>query len=95
VRNARAFLEVRKEFGTFNRYIWRFANDTPIDNKLAAFSEMPVKTALSDVISRDLKKRGFTFIGSTIMYAHMQATGMVNDHLVHCFRYQELKHLLS
>lgn len=91
VTNARAFLEVRKEFGTFDSYIWGFVKGRPIDGKLSAFARMPARTELSDAISLDLKKRGFKFIGSTVVYAHMQATGMVNDHLKSCFRYTELK----
>ena len=87
--NAKAFLQVRKEFGTFNKYIWNFVNGKPIQNKFKTLSELPAKTKLSDQISEDLKKRGFKFVGSTIVYAHMQATGMVNDHVVSCFRYNE------
>jgi len=90
VTNAKAFLEVRKKFGTFNKYIWNFVNDKPIQNKFKSLKEIPARTALSDLISNDLKKRGFKFVGSTIIYAHMQATGMVNDHVVDCFRYKEL-----
>jgi len=91
VNNAKAFIEIRKEFGTFNKYIWSFINNKPVINKFKSLSELPAKTELSDKISEDLKKRGFKFVGSTIIYAHMQATGMVNDHLVSCFRYNELK----
>jgi DNA-3-methyladenine glycosylase I len=91
VRNAKAFIQVRKEFGTFNKYIWSFANDKPIQNKWKCMQELPAKTELSDTISSDLKKRGFNFVGSTIIYAHMQATGMVNDHETKCFRYAEIK----
>jgi DNA-3-methyladenine glycosylase I len=90
VQNARAFLEVQREFGSFDRYIWGFVNSRPIVNEPRTMSDIPARTAVSDVISKDLKKRGFTFIGSTIVYAHMQATGMVNDHVVTCFRYAEL-----
>jgi DNA-3-methyladenine glycosylase I len=90
VNNARRFLEVRKEFGSFARYIWRFVDGKPIRNRILSLAEMPARTPLSDLISKDLKARGFQFVGSTIVYAHMQATGMVNDHLVHCFRYHEL-----
>lgn len=89
VRNAKAFLAVRKEFGTFDKYIWGFVNNKPIINKFKTLKELPARTELSDLISRDLKKRGFNFVGSTIIYAHMQATGMVNDHLVDCFRYNK------
>lgn len=91
INNAKRFLEVRREFGTFDRYIWGFVDGKPIDSKLAAFKDMPAKTPLSDRISADLKARGFKFVGSTVVYSHMQATGMVNDHLVTCFRYRELK----
>ncbi len=92
VRNAQAFIEVRKEFGTFNKYIWGFVDGTPIQNRYKKLSDIPAKTELSDAISKDLKKRGFNFVGSTIVYAHMQATGMVNDHVTGCFRYRELRH---
>jgi DNA-3-methyladenine glycosylase I len=88
VRSARAFLAVQKEFGTFDRYIWQFVGGKPIVNTFATMSEVPPKTATSDAMSKDLKKRGFTFVGSTICYAFMQATGMVNDHMVECFRYK-------
>jgi DNA-3-methyladenine glycosylase I len=90
VRNARAFLAVQGEFGSFDAYIWGFVDGQPIRNARAATSEIPARTPLSDAISKDLKKRGFTFVGSTIMYAHMQATGMVNDHLTTCFRYAQV-----
>ena len=90
VSNAKAFLAVRKEFGTFDRYIWGFVDGEPIKNKFKSIKEVPARTELSDLISKDLKKRGFNFVGSTIVYAHMQATGMVNDHFVDCFRYNEL-----
>lgn len=90
VSNAKAFIAVRKEFGTFDKYIWSFVNGKPIKNKLKSLKEIPARTELSDLISMDLKKRGFKFVGSTIIYAHMQATGMVNDHLTTCFRYKEL-----
>lgn len=93
VRNAKAFLEVRKEFGTFNKYIWKFVDHKPIQNRFKIMKDLPAKTALSDQISKDLKKRGFNFVGSTIVYAHMQATGMVNDHTLDCFRYHEVKKL--
>jgi len=91
VTNAKAFLKVREEFGTFDKYIWSFVNYKPIVNKFKSLKEIPARTELSDLISKDLKKRGFKFVGSTIVYAHMQATGMVNDHTVNCFRYKELK----
>lgn len=91
VRNAKAFLNVQKEFGTFDAFIWSFVDGKPIVNKWRSHSDVPAKTEVSDAISKDLKKRGFNFVGSTIMYAFMQATGMVNDHLTLCFRYKELK----
>lgn len=91
VTNAKAFLEIRKEFGTFNKYIWSFVNGKPIQNKFKSLKEIPASTKLSDLISKDLKKRGLKFVGTTIIYAHMQATGMVNDHVVDCFRYRELE----
>ena len=93
VQNAQAFIEVRKEFGTFDNYIWGFVNGKPIQNTWKSLKEIPAKTALSDLISKDLKKRGFSFVGSTIVYSHMQATGMVNDHVVDCFRHKEVKRL--
>lgn len=91
VSNAKAFIQIRKEFGTFDNYIWSFVNYKPIVNKFKSLSELPARTELSDRISEDLKKRGFKFVGSTVIYAHMQATGMVNDHLISCFRYKQLK----
>ena len=90
ITNAKAFLKVRKEFGTFDKYIWSFVNGKPIQNKFKSLKELPAKTKLSDKISDDLKKRGFKFVGSTIVYAHMQATGMVNDHVASCYRYRDL-----
>ncbi|HBK71161.1 MAG TPA: DNA-3-methyladenine glycosylase I [Flavobacteriaceae bacterium] len=90
ISNAIAFMEVQKEFGSFSKYIWGFTNGKPIKNKLKTLAEAPATTALSDKLSKDLKKRGFKFTGSTVIYAHMQATGMVNDHLVDCFRYDEV-----
>jgi DNA-3-methyladenine glycosylase I len=90
VRNARAFLAVQQEFGSFDRYIWRFVDGRPIINHPRSMKEVPARTPVSDAMSQDLKQRGFSFIGSTICYAHMQATGMVNDHLVRCFRHREL-----
>lgn len=90
ILNAQAFIRVREEFGTFNKYIWKFVDGKPICNKFKSPKELPAKTELSDLISDDLKKRGFKFVGSTIVYAHLQATGMVNDHLVDCFRYKEI-----
>ena len=90
INNARQFLKVQAEFGTFDRYIWQFVGGKPIRNRFRSLSKLPARTLLSDRISRDLKERGFRFVGSTIVYAHMQATGMVNDHLVDCFRYREV-----
>ena len=86
--NAQAFLTAQAEFGTFARYIWQFTGDRPIQGKLTAHSQIPVSTPESDAMSRDLKKRGFKFVGTTICYAYMQATGMVNDHLVSCPRHK-------
>ena len=91
ISNARAFLAVQNEFGSFDKYIWSFVEGKPIVNRLKESSQVPAKTEVSDAISKDLKKRGFNFVGSTIMYAFMQATGMVNDHLVSCFRYKEVR----
>lgn len=88
VKNASAFIKVREEFGAFDKYIWGFVEGKPIKNKFKSLKELPARTELSDLISKDLKKRGFNFVGSTIIYAHMQATGMVNDHLTTCFRYK-------
>lgn len=90
VENAKAFLKVQKEFGSFDKYIWGFVGGKPLDNKVKSMSDVPAKTEISDTISKDLKKRGFNFVGSTIMYAFMQATGMVNDHTRECFRYKEV-----
>jgi DNA-3-methyladenine glycosylase I len=91
VINARAFLEVKKEFGSFDAYIWRFTGGKPIQNSRKAMKQVPASTNVSDAMSKDLKSRGFKFVGSTIMYAHMQATGMVNDHTVNCFRWKQLQ----
>lgn len=88
VNNAQAFLEVQKEFGSFSTYIWGFVDGKPIQNRWQTHEEIPANTALSDKISKDLKKRNFKFVGSTVVYAHMQATGMVNDHVVDCFLHQ-------
>ncbi|HLU51398.1 MAG TPA: DNA-3-methyladenine glycosylase I [Flavobacteriaceae bacterium] len=90
VTNARAFMEIQKEFGSFSNYIWGFVSGKPIQNKPASLKDIPATTPLSDQISKDLKKRGFKFMGSTVVYAHMQATGMVNDHQVDCFRYHKV-----
>jgi DNA-3-methyladenine glycosylase I len=91
VNNATRFLEVQEEFGSFDEYIWEFVGGRPVQNQFRSISEMPARTGLSDVISADLKKRGFKFVGSTIIYAHMQATGMVNDHIVSCYRHEEIQ----
>jgi DNA-3-methyladenine glycosylase I len=91
ISNAIAFIEVQKEFGSFSNYIWSFTNGKPIVNTWKSENEVPPNTALSDTISKDLKKRGFKFVGSTVIYAQMQATGMVNDHTTECFRYNECK----
>jgi DNA-3-methyladenine glycosylase I len=93
VINARAFLEAQKEFGSFDAYIWRFTGGKPIQNSWKAMKQVPASTRESDAMSKDLKSRGFKFVGSTIMYAHMQATGMVNDHTVNCFRWKQLQGL--
>jgi DNA-3-methyladenine glycosylase I len=90
ITNARATLTIREEFGGLDAYFWRFVDGRPIQNAWTELSQVPASTPLSDTISRDLKQRGFKFVGSTIVYAHMQATGMVNDHLVSCFRRREL-----
>lgn len=90
INNAGRFIEIQKEYGSFDKYIWRFVDYKPVINTWKDISEIPAKTGLSDEISGDLKKRGFKFIGSTIIYAHLQAVGIVNDHLVSCFRYQQL-----
>lgn len=90
VGNARAFLKVRQEFGTFDDYIWQFVDGRPVRNAWKSAAEIPVTTPASDSMSKDLKRRGFKFVGSTICYAYMQAVGMVNDHTVDCFRYGQL-----
>jgi len=90
VNNANRFIEIQKKFESFDKYIWDFINYKPIVNSFEKMNEVPAKTPLSDKISADLKKRGFKFIGSTVIYAHMEATGMVNDHLTCCFRYEEI-----
>ena len=95
VTNARAFLQVRKEFGTFNKYIWGFVDNIPLQNAWPSMQELPASTLLAEVISKDLKKRGFSFVGPTIVYSHMQATGMVNDHTTDCFRHKVLKNGLK
>lgn len=90
VSNAQRFLEVQREFGSFDRYIWQFVDGKPIVNERKSMAEVPATTKESDALSKDLKKRGFKFVGSTVIYAHMQACGLVNDHAVDCFRYKEL-----
>ena len=90
IQNANAFLNIQKEFGSFDSYIWNFVGGKPIKNSWENLSEVPAKTEISDAMSKDLKRRGFNFVGSTIMYAFMQACGLVNDHLVSCFRYAEI-----
>ncbi len=90
VKNAKAFIAIQKEFGSFAKYIWAFIGGKPIVNRCKVDTDIAAKTEMSDRISADLKKRGFSFVGSTIIYAHMQATGMVNDHLVSCFRHKEI-----
>ncbi len=90
VNNAKRFLEIQKEFGNFDSYIWRFVNNKPVVNSWNSDLDIPSSTILSDTISSDLKRRGFKFIGSTIIYAHLQATGIINDHILDCFRYKQL-----
>ena len=90
IGNAKAFLKVQKEFGSFDRYIWQFVNHKSIKNSWKGLKQLPSKTKESDAMSKDLKKRGFKFVGSTICYAFMQAVGMVNDHTTDCFRYKEV-----
>ena len=90
-RNAQAFLTVQEEWGSFADYIWNFVDGRPVQNRWQSLAEIPASTPLSDTISKDLKKRGFNFVGTTIVYAHMQATGMVNDHVVTCFRHEECR----
>ena len=94
-QNARAFLAVQDEVGSFSDYIWGFVDHAPIQNKRRTLKDVPATTDVSDRLSKDLKKRGFTFVGSTIMYAHMQSTGMVNDHTTDCFRHRECKELAA
>ena len=88
INNARAFQEVQNEFGSFSAYLWGYVDNKPVVNSFGSMGELPAKTELSDLISKDLKKRGFSFVGSTVVYAFLQAVGVVNDHLVTCFRYQ-------
>ena len=91
INNAQRFIEVQKEFGSFSKYIWAFVADRPLQNQFAHQDFIPATTPLATQISKDLKKRGFKFVGPTVIYAHMQATGMVNDHVVDCFRYLEVQ----
>ena len=91
ISNAKYFLDIVKEFGSFDKYIWKFTNGKVIVNKWKSLSEIPANTPLSDEITKDLRDRGFRFLGSTIMYAHLQSIGVVNDHLVDCFRYKEVQ----
>jgi DNA-3-methyladenine glycosylase I len=95
INNAQRFLEVQKEFGSFDKYIWEFTNFKPKINSWKRMSQIPATTKLSDEISKDLKKRGFKFVGSTTIYAHIQAIGLVNDHITSCFRYDQLKEKLK
>lgn len=90
IQNAQMFLKVQEEFGSFDDYNWQFVDGQPIRNRWKTLKELPARTAISDSFSKDLKQRGFKFVGSTIVYAHMQAVGMVNDHLVDCFRHQKV-----
>lgn len=91
ITNAQAFLRVQQEFGSFDRYVWRFVGEKPLQNRWTAPQQVPASTPQSDALSKDLRKRGFRFVGTTICYAFMQATGLVNDHLVSCFRYRLVK----
>jgi len=91
INNAGRFLEVQKEFGSFSQYIWKFVDDRPVQNHWRRLSDIPVTSPQAMALSKDLRRRGFAFVGPTIMYSHMQATGMVNDHLVDCFRYSQLR----
>jgi len=93
VKNARAFLAVQKEYGSFDAYCWQFVDGRPRHNRWKSVRQIPATTAESDAFSRDLKRRGFSFVGSTVIYAHMQAVGMVNDHLVDCYRYRDVRRL--
>ena len=90
IKNANAFIKIRQEFGSFDKYLWSYVDNKPIVNQFKSMSEVPASTPLSDLISKDLKKRGFSFVGTTIIYAYMQAVGIVNDHTMDCFRYSEL-----
>lgn len=90
ITNAQAFMKIQEEFGSFSKYIWGFVDGKPIKNTFKTLKDVPANTVLSDILSKDLKKRGFKFVGTTVVYAHMQATGMVNDHETNCFRYNEV-----
>ena len=91
INNAKRFLEIQADFGSFDKYIWGFVDNKPMVNEWKSISELPSKTELSDIISQDLKERGFKFVGSTTIYAHLQAIGLVNDHVVSCFRYKQIQ----
>ena len=95
ISNAKVFIQVQKEFGSFSEYIWKFVGGKPIINKWKTIDEVPATTEISDRLSKDMKKKGFKFVGSTVIYAHMQATGMVNDHTINCFRHKDLIDKLS
>lgn len=96
ITNAQAFLRIQAEFGSFSHFLWQYVNEEPIQNTFPTLAAIPTHSPLSDALSRDLKKRGFRFVGTTIMYAFMQAVGMVNDHVTHCFRYSEIgKHVVK
>lgn len=95
VTNAQLFMKIQEEFGSFDKYIWSFVDHKPLQNKVENYKNAPATTKISDKLSKDLKKRGFKFVGSTVVYAHMQATGMVNDHEVSCFRYEEVNNLMA
>ncbi|MCX6985666.1 MAG: DNA-3-methyladenine glycosylase I, partial [Lentisphaerae bacterium] len=93
IKNARGYLDIRDEFGSFDSFIWRYVDYKTLQNSRKSLSELPAASSESDMMSRDLKKRGFNFVGSTICYAYMQAVGMVNDHLVSCFRYNDIRRM--
>lgn len=95
INNARQFIQIQEELGSFCNYIWSFVDGSPIQNHWTTLSQLPANTPLSDKISKDLKQRGFKFMGTTVVYAHLQATGVINDHLVDCFRYQEVQNLIK
>lgn len=95
IKNARAALKIRDEYGSLDSFFWQYVDGTPIQNNVKTIAEIPAKTAISEILSKDLKKRGFNFVGSTICYAFMQAVGMVNDHTIKCFRHNEIRDLVS